>query len=183
MASNINLPPIEVFVRNKYLFNNNDSDCTSGYLIGARSLQNQALQLNVLLESGALYTGLPANALCSIYGAKERSLPDCQMWDNISKDIEYICYDTLKYMSCTIKLKSGEILKGKYLFSIDSVGDGDLSRHPAHWKMSHCVVSDEGNLHFYPQYRIQFTDGALCPDSVDSLPKYEYNSMIWNVGE
>lgn len=185
MSSNINLPPIEVSVRNKFLFQDVElqNGVTDGFLIGARALQNQALQFNVLLKSGALYTGLPAHALCNDEKAVERFLGDCQMWDNISSNIEYICYDTLKYMSCSVKLKSGDIVTGNYLFSIDAIGSDDLSRHPEHWKMYHMILSHEGNFHLYPQYRIQFTDSALCPNSVDKLPSYSYNSMIWDVGE
>lgn len=181
---NVNLPPIKVLVRNEFLLNKEDvgyNKKSTGRLIGIRSLQNQAMQFQVLLDTGALFTGLPANSICFRNDAPFRELIDCQMWDSISSDIEFIQYNTLLYMPCSIKLKSGEIVKGEYLFTIDHVGNADLSRDPTEWKMFHVIKSDEGNLHLYPQYRIQFLDDALCNNN-KSLPYYVYNDTIWKVG-
>lgn len=182
---NYNLPPIGVFIRNKFTHNKKDPDYnkkTWGRLIGVRSLQNQAMQFQVLLETGALFTGLPAHAICFEEDAPERKLIDCQMWDSISSNIEVIQLETLLYMPCNLKLDSGETIKGEYLFTIDHVGSKDLSRDPSEWKMFHAIKSEEGNFHLYPQYRLQFLDNALCPDSNKKLPKYQYNETIWRLG-
>lgn len=182
---NVNLPPIGVYVRNSFLLEKSDPNFknkTWGRLIGLRSLQNQAMQFQVLLNTGALFTGLPANALCFEEDAPERDLIDCQMWDSISSNIEIIQYNTLLYMPCILKLKSKELIKGEYLFTVDHVGDSDLSRDPTEWKMFHVIKSEEGNLHLYPQYRIQFLDDALCDKSNEKLPKYTYNETIWRLG-
>lgn len=183
---NKNLPPLGVFVRNSFLFSKDHLEFNGvsyGHLISVRSLQNQALQFQVLLETGALYTGLPAHAICFTEDAPQRSILDCQMWDNISNDIDVIQLDTLLYMPCTVKLQdTGNILEGEYLFTIDYVGKYDLSRNASHWKQFHCIRSTEGNFHVYPQYRIQFKDKALCYYSKDDLPKYHYNETIWRLG-
>jgi hypothetical protein len=180
---NINTPPISVFVRNKYTHKKSSKEyngITKGFLVGARALQNQAMQFQVLLDTGALFTGLPANAICFKEEAPERELIDCQMWDNISSEIQLIQFDLLLYMPCNLKLKSGEIIKGEYLFTIDHVGKYDLSRHPTEWKMFHVIKSEEGNLHLYPQYRIKFLDDALCAD--ETFPEYTYNETIYRLG-
>jgi hypothetical protein len=180
---NKSIPPIEVYVRNSFLFKEDDGGVTVGYLIGIRALQNQALQFQVLLSTGALFTGLPANAICFDPEAPLRSLHECQHWDNISSEIDVLTYDTLLYMPCTVKLEpSGEIVKGEYLFTLDYVGSSDLSRNPTHWKMFHAIKSDEGNLHLYAQYRIRFMDTALCYEHKNDLPGYTYNETIWKVG-
>lgn len=182
---NISLPPIGVYVRNSFTHNEDDPEYankTWGRLIGARSLQNQAIQFQVLLETGALFTGLPAHAICFEKEAPDRELIDCQMWDSISSDIEMVQFDTLLYMPCTLMLHSGEIIKGEYLFTIDHVGTKDLSRDPTEWKMFHVIKSEEGNLHLYPQYRIQFLDDALCSKAEEGLPKYQFNEKIWRLG-
>ena len=182
---NKNLSPIGVYVRNKFLMNDDQPEYngkTWGRLIGVRSLQGQAMQFQVLLETGALFTGLPAHAICFEEDAPERELIDCQMWDSISSEIDVIQYDTLLYMPCTLKLDSGEIIKGEYLFTIDHVGNVDLSRDPTEWKMFHVIKSEEGNMHLYPQYRIKFLDTALCSKSKKPLPKYTYNETIWRLG-
>ena len=177
---NCNTPPLGVYVRNKFLLDKNSKDYngkTWGRLIGVRSLQNQ-----VLLETGALFTGLPANSICFESDSPERPLIDCQMWDSISSYIEIIQYETLLYMPCSLKLESNETIKGEYLFTIDHVGEQDLSRDPTEWKMFHVIKSEEGNLHLYPQYRIKFLDKALCSKSDDNFPKYTYNETIWRLG-
>jgi hypothetical protein len=177
------LPPIEVFVRNEFLLKENDGGVTLGYLVGVRSLQNQALQFQVLLTTGALFTGLPAHAICFEKDAPQRTLQECQHWDNISSEIDVVVYDTLLFMPCTVKVEpNGEIIKGEYLFTIDYVGSNDLSRNPTHWKMFHAIKSDEGNLHLYAQYRIKFMDTALCYEHKKDLPDYTFNENIWKVG-
>ena len=182
---NVNLPPIGVYVRNKFTHFENDPEYngkTWGRLIGVRSLQNQAMQFQVLLETGALFTGLPAHAICFEEDAPDRELIDCQMWDSISSEIQIIQFDTLLYMPCNLKLESGELIKGEYLFTIDHIGNQDLSRDPTEWKMFHVIKSEEGNMHLYPQYRLQFLDNALCSKNENPLPNYKYNEIIWRLG-
>lgn len=182
---NKSLPPMGLYIRNEFLFNQEKGhgEYTYGHLIGVRALQNQALQFNFLLGNGALFTGIPAHALCFQKNVDGRSLPDCQMWDNISSSIDVICFDTLRYMPCTVKLEdSNEIVSGVYLFTIDYVGDNDFSRCPIHWKQLHVIRLDEGNLVCYPQYRIRFKDAAICTDDTKQFPDYKFNDTIWTVG-
>jgi hypothetical protein len=180
---NKSLPPIEVYVRNSFLVKEETEGVTVGYLIGVRSLQNQALQFQVLLSTGALFTGLPAHSICFEKNAPERTLQECQHWDNISSEIDIVVYETLLYMPCTVKVEpNGEIIKGEYLFTLDYVGSNDLSRNPTHWKMFHAIKSDEGNLHLYAQYRIKFMDTALCYEHKKDFPNYTFNENIWKVG-
>ena len=111
---NKNLPPLKIYVRNKFLLFEDDpnyNDVSDARLVGVRSLQGQAMQFQVLLESGALFTGLPANAICFKEDAPYRELIDCQMWDSISSSIDVIQYDLLLYMPCSLKLDSGEMVK------------------------------------------------------------------------
>jgi hypothetical protein len=183
--ANKSLPPIGLYVRNEFLFNQTKGhgEYTYGHLIGVRALQNQAMQFLCLLENGALFTGLPAHAFCFEKDSPARSLLDCQMWDNISSEIDVVRFDTLLYMPCTVKLEdSKEIVKGQYLFSVDYVGNLDFSRCPIHWKTLHAIKLDDGNLVYYPQYRIQFRDTAICAESDKGLPAYNFNETIWSVG-
>ena len=178
---NKSLPPIDVFIRNEFLIKNGEG-FSYGYLVGCRALQNQALQFQVLLDNGALFTGLPVHSLCFNTEAPKRKLIECQQWDCISSEIDIVTYETMRYMPCTVKIEpSGEILKGEYLFTIDFVGSNDLSRDPIHWKMLHVIKSQEGNMHLYPQYRIKFTDKALCYNSNKDFPNYSFNEFHWKV--
>lgn len=172
---NVNLPPILVAVNNKYL--TGDTGFEWGHLISVRALQNQAYQFNVLLSSGALFTGLPLNAL-GTKEAPELPLSNVQPFDAIDSSIELVTFDTLKYTPCTVKTFSGSLMSGRYLFTLDSVGEG-LSRHPIQWKQMHFIETTEGHLLAYPQYRIQFKDNSLCENCNKPLPKYKINDNIW----
>jgi hypothetical protein len=170
---NCNTEPLQVKVLGKYL--GLEKPYEKGTLVSVRSLMNQALQFSVLLESGALYTGIPINMLCSPEDDCSLSLGEAQMYDNIGNKTQVIAFDLLRYMPCTVKTDFGNIIKGKYLFTIDFVGDG-LSRHPVQWKQFHCVSTVRGWM-VYPQYRIKFTDDALCPNHTEHT-QYKFNEKI-----
>lgn len=185
---NRNLPPYMVYVDKDYLFDDPSKEerYHYGHLISVRALQNQAPQFSVLLSTGALYTGLPANALffTDKEKYKKRTLEEVLMWDNISSVIDVIAFDTLVYMPCTVKLTNDEIIKGIYMFTIDYVGLGDLSRSSEHWKQTHVIKGDDGRMYIYPQYRIKFLDRGICSDglNVKGLPRYKHNDTIYTVG-
>jgi hypothetical protein len=180
---NQNLPPIEVFIWNRFLHDNNSNyeGKTEGHLVAVRARQNQALQFSVLLETGALFTGLPANAITFRSDCLNPilNLANSQMWDCISDDIEVFTMESLRYAECEVKGDQIAAL-GKYLFTIDFVGEG-YSRHPTHWKQLHAVQTLTGDLLLYPQYRIIFTDKALCSNTKE-IPKYKANTTQWIVG-
>jgi hypothetical protein len=183
MSSNANLPPVPCFVWTKFLYDNDNQfeGKTPATLVSVRAQQNQALQFSVLLNNGALFTGLPAHAIT--FDSNEfmsiLSLQEAQMWDCISNHIEVFTMESLRYAHCEVRGLEDRFYTGEYLFTIDFVNDG-FSRHPTHWKQLHAVNS-EGRLMLYPQYRIQFTDEALLEDR-DTLPKYKANTTHWIVG-
>jgi hypothetical protein len=180
---NANLPPIPVYIWDYFLFDcdNNYTRKTKGHLISVRGRSNQALQFSVLLENGALFTGLPANAITFREDTvlNRIQLQDAQMWDCVSDDIEVITLETLRYMDCEVK--AGELgwLSGTYLFTIDFVGEG-LSRNPVDWKQFHAIQSTRGDFLLYPQYKMYFRDKSLT--EVLAVPNYKANTKHWIVG-
>ena len=102
--NNQNLPPIRVYVWDYFLFNcnSNKEGKTGGHLVSVRSRQNQALQFSVILDNGALFTGLPAHAITFREDLINRKLQlqDAQMWDCISDDIDVFCMESLRYAEC-----------------------------------------------------------------------------------
>lgn len=169
---NANTPPLQVKVRGDYL--GIDKPYEHGTLVSVKALSNQALQFSVLLESGALYTGIPINMLVDLDSNCDLTLSNAQMYDNIGSVVSVIVLDLLRYMTCTVKLNSGDIVKGKYLFTIDF--EDFLARHPVQWKQFHVISTSRGWV-AYPQYRIRFTDEALCPNQESGM-NYSYNTKI-----
>lgn len=181
---NANLPPIYVYVWDYFLFDCDSSKegKTGGQLVCVRARSNQALQFSVLLDNGALFTGLPAHAITftesTLNGKLE--LPDAQMWDCVSDDIDVFCMESLRYADCEVRPNKINAKSGTYLFTIDFVGEG-YSRHPTHWKQLHAIQTTDGYLMLYPQYRIRFLDAALLSEK-DNLPRYQANTKHWIVG-
>lgn len=182
--NNANLPPIRVYIWDCFLFDydSNHQGKTAGHLISVRARQNQALQFSVLLDNGALFTGLPAHSITFREDEFNRKLelPDAQMWDCISEDIEVFCMESIRYAECEVKPNMINHKSGKYLFTIDFVGQG-YSRHPTHWKQLHAIQTNDGYLMLYPQYRIRFLDKALFENG-EELPEYKANSRHWIIG-
>lgn len=182
---NKSCPPLEIYVHDKFLFNQKSkiNSFTKGTLISVRALQNQALQFSVLLETGALFTGLPAQSIVFNSVKQLLSLDECQMWNCISSDIDIFTSEMLQYMKCRVFIDNTRQHTGIYLFSIDFVGKNDLSRHPVHWKQFHAIKTNSGHFIVYPQYRIRFLDDALCLKSEEPLPKYKANEQHWLVDD
>jgi len=180
--NNQNLPPIRVHVWDYFLYNRDGSKegKTAGHLMAVRARSNQALQFTVLLDNGALFAGLPAQAITFTPDTinPKLNMQDAQMWDCISEHIEVFTVENLRYADCAVK---GDQFKelGTYLFTIDFVGEG-YSRHPTHWKQLHAVQTLSGYLLLYPQYRLQFLDKALLCE--EKLPAYIANEHHWIVG-
>lgn len=177
MSSNANLPPLPVFVHQFYLGTGNAPE--AGTLISVRAQQNQALQFSVLLESGALYTGLPISAISRKKDFTPLDLSVAQAYDNISSNVEVITLETIRYAKCTyLPFGDKQAINAYYLFTIDFVETG-LARDPVNWKQFHVLEEVEtGRLVTYPQYRIQFKDGALCPAADNPLPNYSFNDTL-----
>lgn len=149
--------------------------------MSVRARSNQALQFTVLLDNGALFTGLPAHAITfreDLFNRK-LELTDAQMWDCVSDDIDVFCMESLRYAECEVRPNKISPKSGTYLFTIDFVGEG-YSRHPTHWKQLHVIQTTDGYLMLYPQYRIRFLDAALFEEK--DLPKYKANTKHWIVG-
>ncbi len=176
---NKNTPPLTIFLREEFIYNNKFK-FIEGRLASVRALSNQTIQFQVLLENGVFYTGLPPHAICFSSEAPKISLSESVMWDNISNEIDIITIDLLRYMPCTVKTTKDRIINGYYRFSIDYVGNNDLSRDPEHWKMMHVIEATSGELLIYPQYRILFKDPGICAKSL-SKDEIKHNNVIWKL--
>ena len=182
--NNKNLSPIPVYVWDYFLYDCDSSKVgkTFGHLVCVRARSNQALQFTVLLDNGALFTGLPAHAITFTEDTlnSRLELSHAQMWDCISDDIDVFCMESLRYADCEVRPNNIDSKIGTYLFTIDFVGEG-YSRHPTHWKQLHAIQTTDGYLMLYPQYRIRFLDAALFENKKE-LPRYTANSRHWIVG-
>lgn len=180
MKSNQNLPALPVYVHHSFLHKASEDSWKlkpeAGTLVSVRAQSNQALQFSVLLESGALYTGLPINALASAPHFDVMPLLKAQAYDCICSHIEVIELELLRRMKCTyLPWEEKTPHQAYYLFTIDFTETG-LARHPVQWKQFHVLENARtGEWVTYPQYRIQFQDEALAAKHRSGMPEYKYN--------
>jgi len=93
-VNNANLPPIRVSVPHIFLGLPGGSS-ESGHLISVRAMLNQAFQFSVLLDSGALYTGLPAHALYHNIRTDDSHIDDYGLSDAQEVDApKWVTHDT-----------------------------------------------------------------------------------------
>lgn len=183
---NANLPPFECLIRNEFLFNQEKGhrDFSKGWVIAIRSIKGFGLQFYVLLESGAIFSGLPLHALTFDKEAPVWDLGIHQLWDSLSYDISVIQIDFIKNMTCEVLLKNKIVEQGYYMFTVDFAHPGEfkgLAETPNEWKALHFIALDNGNIVAYPPNRIIFKDAALTnPEILASKQGYKVNTTPWH---
>lgn len=130
---------------------------------GLTSVPGRAWGLSVLLEDGALYSGLPPHAIVfetetiGLHGKpKPWRLRQSQLWDCFGYDfaLEEYSYLAGRTVHCSIENRAGELLEGEYLFTAQHLGDG-YSATPEQAKQYHFVrLVEQGRLVCLPANRM-----------------------------
>ena len=157
----INVPTIHVAVKIEYITNFSEYGIIEGYLVAARCRPSEPLLFSVHLANGALYSGLPINAISHIeqaqqHSKEETSVEEAQPWSCLDGPASAVELSYLRNYDVQINapgLKSG----GRYLFTIDYAGTG-LASDPQQYKMHHIIAQDEGCLVAMPNNYLLFKD-------------------------
>lgn len=185
---NKNIPAIQCLVRKEFLHDQQEGhgQFVPCWIFAVRSVKGLALQFYALLETGAMFTGLPLNAFCTSVTAPKLELGVSQLWDNLSNDIDVVELSFIKGMDCCVFLKNQEKTGGEYLFTIDyshqdpNITNVGLSHTPNEWKGLHVIETYDGNFVAYPPNRIFFKDASLTlPDTDPSKEGYRLNTQTW----
>ena len=161
-----NIPPIECLVRNEFLYDHESGhgeylDC---FWVTAKSIPSRALYIEAYIqEYGALFDKLPISAFCWKELTNPLTLGDLQMWDCLSYNIQTIYKAFLKDRNCQVLLGSKTIMKGQYLFTIDTYGQFTMAETPNEHKSYNFIKLDNGQFCCYPNNRIQFFDKSYTP--------------------
>lgn len=174
---NFNLPRFRCFVRDRYLHGLDDRlGVSEAVAFAGASIPGRALGFHVLLRNGAQVGRLPVSALCLKPEAVERPTHDLELWNAFAYHAEAIEYEFLEGMRCEVRLRSGAIVAGAYMFTIDWYGSpdaedvGDLG-----WKCGHLVALDDGNIAIQPNNRIRWAEpswvdlSAPWPPALDTI--------------
>lgn len=151
----INVPTFKILVANRFITDAPDDGFTEAYLVSARVIKSRPILFTVHLENGALYSGLPINAL---FGCESEchalELEEAQPWSCLEGPANALILGHMKDYQVEV-LKAD--LEGRYLFTIDYHGDG-LAQDPEQHKMHHIIETETHCLVAMPNNFCLFDD-------------------------
>jgi hypothetical protein len=142
------------------------------------SLESRALLFHVLLKNGAQYARVPIHALVHKKEAPSYNLEELEVYDCMSYDVVVNEFDYLSDMRVNVFTKSGDVLKGRYMFTVDWYGSVPAEAPDIH-KNCHIIELDNGCYAAQPNNRIiwQDPDG----DAIVGRRDYLINRQDWTV--
>lgn len=173
------IPHFEVLVRKEFLYNQErgHGEFESGVCFGVSSITNRALGFHVLLDNGAIFWRLPLHALCINEKAPKVDIAECQFWDNISYNITVNKYSYLKDRNCSLRTRSGRVINGTYMFTID-YAESEYAESANEHKCSHIIRGYDGNIYSMPNNCLLWA----CSSRIKQVkPDYQANTYIWYV--
>lgn len=167
----INTPAIKVLVLDEYLTDFKKSGQTEGYLLAADCRPNSVIKFTVYLESGAVWSGLPIEAIfCDRFqeiNQKEfKKTEELQPFSCLEGPVSLLSYSLLKHANLKTRLGPAN-----YLFTINYEGEG-LSEDPEQHKTHNIVVLGSGQLAALPNNFISVSDNWLA-DARHDLSQYK----------
>ena len=170
-----NIPYIKCYVKKEYLY-----DLKKGYgdfeeciLIAVKSMQGRSLMFEAYLpQYGACFDKFPISAFVwktDIKKEDQLSLGQLAIWDGFSYDIHVWSKRLLK--NCDIKcwIKDKGLVKGEYLFTIDSshtdsnILNTSVSEVPSEHKQHNFGKLDNGQFFAHPNNRMLWYEQSLTP--------------------
>ena len=175
------IPSLPICVDNHYI-SPEKAGVEKAYLVGITTQRNQPLLFTVHLQSGALYSRLPIEALYSFrFGGRLDFLfetKDLQPWSCLSDTSQVYAIDHLRYYDVRVKINKVE-LPAHYLMTVDYFGDG-LADDPEQFKTHNLVVLPNCQIAALPNNRCLFVDQYFTTG--DSWPRYQRRSKHYFVG-
>lgn len=152
---NVSTDPIRIRIPKKYLYGNeNILDYERGYLVSVKAVNNSTLGFTVHLESGALFSNLPIEAIYYDDGKENSYIKEkdlhlstdvLQPYSCIDGDVQYIQYEYLRGYKGLGRV-GAEVKPIAYQFTLD-YRDTSFSSDPEQYK-THNIVYIEDNLQF-----------------------------------
>jgi len=146
--------------------------------VGLTSIPARVWGINVILrDGGALYRNIPPHAVSFHAGpSQEWNISDAQLWDCYSYHFAVLQNPILRGMEVSVRLKSGVIAHGEYLFSTTHMDDG-WSDAPEQDKEFIFVKLDSGRLTIQPTNRVRFIDASFI---LPNLPKLKLQETTYS---
>lgn len=132
----------------------------------------------VLLESGAVYRGVPPHMMafeagCSTAWCQE----DSQLWECYGWDFTTLEYSALAGLRCAVSL-GDRTRGGRYLFTAAHVGDG-YTADPTQDKEFYFIALANGRLTIQPTDRVQFDDRSWTTHGGEWPTGLKRSDTVW----
>ncbi len=174
----INSPTIKLFVKSKYI-TGLDSENIPCYLMGIDARENQHLRFTVYLNSGAIWSGLPIEALYSDRMEKEQDKlfenHELQPFTCLDGTVSVVTYKIL--MNANVKTALG---LGRYLFTVNYQGM-ELSDDPEQYKTHNIIALDNGQVCALPNNMIKVVDNWFTIEDADTK-NYKRTNVRYTAG-
>lgn len=182
---NANIPYIEAFVRDSYLFNDeNNKELTPCYIFGVKTIINRPLLFHCQLQNGVVWWSLPLSAFVwkkdfdILADSEEERLSLLQYWDCQSNDVSVTVFTYLQNYIVDVFNRNKDWYRGKYLFTIDDYYSDNNSLPSGYaidsnTKCYHIIKLDNGNFGAYPNNYLRWNNLNFCdPYDKNNPPKY-----------
>ena len=180
---NNNIPYIQGFVRNKYLYNfEQEEGLTECYIFGVKCVLNKALSFHCQLINGAVFWGLPISAFVhnenyEHLGKDEKGVINELLWWNCqSSDCDVTTFSYLEGQRASLISRTGIKREGKYLFTVDDFYDNRKSpqgyAQDSDSKCFHVFQVTNGWIAAYPNDKIRWKNPNFVEDALQ-IPHYK----------
>lgn len=168
-------PYLKCLVRKEYLhdFELGLGEYEEAYAFAVTGIINRPLLFTVHLESGAVYSRLPIQALVTSACEDSYTLEQLMPYGVIGNRIEVVQHAYLKQYEVTTPLGDGV-----YQFTVDQF-DGGFSEDPVQHKTMNVVALHSGHIGAWPNNMCRFLDGHF---TVNMEVGYRRQSTVWRTG-
>ena len=175
----VDTPYISAYVRNEYLFNEQEGhgDFTPCTVFGFRAEPARVPMFQVMLESGAQWARVPIHMICS-KPCEPLPLEVCVWWDSFSRHCTVHEFSFLRNHAVDCMGRDKKIRHGNYLFTIDWC-NGGWSEIPDQHKNHHIIVEESGQWLAYPNNRLIWKDPSWIRTDFP-LPKRKTPSRMYS---
>jgi hypothetical protein len=191
-----NVPPIEVWVDKRYLYdfqkdeNQNllgEGEWEKGHWVSVKSIPNRALLFETYIDKfGAVYDKLPISAFRWDLNSLDTEYPldFLQLWDCLSYNISVIEKRVLRGTKTYTTMKDHSVVSGEYLFTIDTTHsdpnevDTGWSETPNEHKCYNISKLENGQFCAQPNNRTRWYQPSRT-DSITEIPYFRYSTKIW----
>jgi len=187
---NVNIPPIECFIRKEYLYNlqSGHGELVEGTAFAIKSIQGNALLFMVMTDIGAVYDKIPISALVPFEKPESEHIPFhvLQLWDCFSYSPHVIQLMFLKGKRCQVILKDGTKREGIYRFTLDWDANASetlstsYAEEPSQHKMAHIIELKDGYFCAYPNNRILWAEPSMVEKPFEIIPDYKLNMQKYH---